>query len=408
MTQPCPISRPQRVCYPFIGNNVGGSHISTLLLVKNLDRSRVEPIVVLHEEGLLSDYLRQQNLDYELLANPDFLKPPFLSFRNIATLLPRIWRLTTFLRRRQIDIVHVNDTRIQFGWSPAARLAGTKLIWHQRTGNFGRSLTKLVLARMAHQLIGISRYSASTLPELLKPHVQVVANPFDTEFAAVERGAEKRKVIAELGLAPDAQLVGFFGNLVQQKRPAIFLSAASLIDRRIEGPLHFLLCGAERDNARSELTDLAQELGIADRVHLMGFRTPVEPLMAACDVIIAPGIGEGLGRSLIEATIVGTPVVAADSGGHREVIVDGETGFLVAPDDPQAFAAAACKLLSDMPLAAGIAARAQAVAIREYSIEGHAEVMTEVYRRVLAKGPCTACVPAGKGSGSDSLEKSQL
>lgn len=391
MNQPGEAVRPIRVCYPFIGNNVGGSHISTLLLVKNLDRRRIDPIVVLHEEGPLADYLRQQGIRYELLAVPDFLKPPFLSLRNAIALLPLLWRLTTFLRRRRIEIVHVNDTRIQLGWTPAARLAGAKLIWHQRTANFGHSFVKLMLARMAHQLNCISRYSASTLPALLKPLVRVVSNPFDTGFATVERGAEKQKVVAELGLAPDTRLVGFFGNLVQQKRPAVFLSAAALIDGCMDGPFHFLLFGAERDNARAELTAQARELGISDRVHLMGFRSPVEPWMAACDVIIAPGIGEGLGRSLVEAAIVGTPVVAADSGGHREVIIDGESGFLVTPDDPQAFAAAACKLLSDRTLAARIAARAQDAAIREHSVEGHTEAMTEIYHRVLDRRARTVC-----------------
>jgi glycosyltransferase involved in cell wall biosynthesis len=113
----------------------------------------------------------------------------------------------------------------------------------------------------------------------------------------------------------------------------------------------------------------------------MGFRTPIEPWMAACDLMIAPGVGEGLGRSLVEAMIVGTPVVAADSGGHKEVIVPGENGFLATADDPADFAAKAVGLLSDRPLAKRIAERAQATAVRHYSIDRHVGTMTEIYRQ---------------------------
>jgi glycosyltransferase involved in cell wall biosynthesis len=95
--------------------------------------------------------------------------------------------------------------------------------------------------------------------------------------------------------------------------------------------------------------------------------------------MIAPGVGDGLGRTLVESMIVGTPVVAADSGGHRDVIADDADGLLVTADDPEAFAVAACKLLDDPALAAKIAEHAKTRAIREFSIQRHVSEMTEIY-----------------------------
>ena len=153
------IDRPIRVCFPFIGNNVGGSHISALMLAKHLDRNRVEPVIVLHEEGPLSDYIRAQGLSYELIAIPHFFEEPFHSWRNAASLLIQTFRLTKFILHRQINIVHTNDARIHYGWPLATKLARARLIWHQRTGTFGRSRVKLRFARLASQV----RNAAATL-----------------------------------------------------------------------------------------------------------------------------------------------------------------------------------------------------------------------------------------------------
>lgn len=381
------VDRPIRVCYPFVGNNVGGSHISTLTLVRHLDPAEVEHLIVLHEEGLLSDFAEKQGLSFELVGIPRFLQPPYWSLRNIAALLANTLRISRFIRKHHIDIVHTNDVRIQFGWTLAIRLAGAKQLWHQRTGSFGSGFVKLGLALLSRQVVCISHYTASTLPESLSPLIRIVANPFNTEFAQLDRGQAKAALIGELGLVPECRLIGFFGNLVKQKRPAVFLRAAARILETTNGPLAFLLFGADRNGAQAELTELAESLGIKEHVHFMGFRSPIEPWMAGCDMVIAPGIGEGLGRSLVEAMIVGTPVVAADSGGHREVIENGKTGFLALADDPGSFAAAAEKFLQDTALATRIASEAKNSASRSYSIGRHVSEITDVYRRIIGTRP---------------------
>jgi glycosyltransferase involved in cell wall biosynthesis len=400
-----PARAPLRVCYPFIGNNVGGSHISTVMLVGALDRNQVEPVVVLHEEGALADHLRQRELSYRLIDIQQFFAPPYLSLRNMGKLASQTWRIATFLRRERIDVVHANDVRIHFGWTLATRLAGSRLVWHQRTGSFGNSIVKLALARLSHRVVCISQYTASTLPRQLAPLIRVVANPFEVGFATIDRNAARSRVLAELALPPETRVVGFFGNLVQQKRPAVFLRAAAEIAARTEDRFAFLLFGAERDGAQARLTALARELGIAGLVHFMGFRSPVEPWMASCDLIIAPGVGEGLGRSLVEAMIVGSPVVAADSGGHRDVIRPGENGLLVAADDHRAFAAAALTILRNTTLAQNMATLAQSRAVHDYSIDGHVKMMTEIYaacaadapaRRLAEQSPSASTDPTGR------------
>jgi glycosyltransferase involved in cell wall biosynthesis len=357
------------------------------MLIEHLDRREVEPCVVLHEEGKLSDYLGARSLEFELLPIREFCKPPYWSLRNIATVIMQTWRISRFLKRQCVDVVHSNDVRIHYGWTLATRLAGIPLVWHQRTGTFGRSFAKEKLALLSQQIVCISQYIVTTLPRRLVRLSRVVANPFDVSFAALDRVAQRRLLLDELALPSETRIIGFFGNLVDQKRPEVFLRSVALLDGALSAPFVYLLFGADRDGARARLTCLAEELGIGQRVHFMGFRAPVEPWLAGCDLMIAPGIGEGLGRSLVEAMIVGTPLVAADSGGHREVVLPGDNGLLAAADDPADFAAKASQILGDRSLAERMMQQAQAAAIREHSIERHVKAMTEIYREAVWRRP---------------------
>jgi glycosyltransferase involved in cell wall biosynthesis len=159
------------------------------------------------------------------------------------------------------------------------------------------------------------------------------------------------------------------------------MQVAGKIARRYDGRVAFLLFGRERNNSISDLKELATQEEIVDRVHFMGFRTPVEPCIAGCDIVIAPAYNEGFGRSLVESMIVGTPVVASNSGGHKEIIRHGDSGLLATVDDPEAIADAAVRLLGNASLRDDIAARAQRQAIDSYSIESHVEEMMLIYTR---------------------------
>lgn len=373
------IGRPLRVCYPFIGNNVGGSHISALTLIRNLDRRKVEPIIVLHEEGPLADYIQALGLRYELIAVRDFFKPPYLSTQNVITLLVHFSRLVAFLRKKHVDVVHTNDMRGHFAWTLASRFAGAKLVWHHRANTFGRGKVKLALAMLSHQIICISRYSAAVLPTRLATRVLIVDNAFTISLPKPEAREEKQQLIKQLTLPRNTQLIGFFGNLIRRKRPRVFLQAAAEINADTDGSFAFLLFGDERDHTMAELTALADDLGIRTLVHMMGFKTPIEPWIAACELLIAPAIDEAFGRTLVEAMILGTPVVAADSGGHREIIDDGQTGLLTEADDPRAFAAAAKRILCNTAFAGEIAQRAHAEATRRYAIGRIVKEITAVY-----------------------------
>src|SRR5205823_2245703 len=90
---------------------------------------------------------------------------------------------------------------------------------------------------------------------------------------------------------------------------------------------------------RSDLERRVRELGLAGRFVMPGFRTDLDTLFPAADVVALPSFTEGLPNVALEAGAAGVPVVATAVGGTPEVVADGETGFLVPPGEPGPFAA---------------------------------------------------------------------
>ena len=131
--------RQVRVCYPFVGDSIGGAHMSALLLIEGIDRNRYEPIIVVHEEGPLSEHLGARGFPFDLLPLPVYAGS-VPRVRSIAWAIARnLPRLIRFLIREEIDIVHSNDLRINLTWNPAAKVAGRRAVWHQRALPYSRS-----------------------------------------------------------------------------------------------------------------------------------------------------------------------------------------------------------------------------------------------------------------------------
>ncbi len=393
------MSPAKRVCFPFVGDTVGGSHISALTLIKHLDPKRYQPIIVLHEIGPLAAHLRDAEIGFLHLPIAAYLEPPYAKLEALWLLLRTAPPLVRFLRQHRINLVHTNDFRMHGAWALAGRLAGARLVWHQRTFSFGKDRVKNLLSRLVHRIVCISDFTAQSLPAFLAAKAETIRNPLGIDTRAPDRTVCRQNLERELPLRPDQAVVGFFGNMMDQKRPLIFVEAAARMSRDSKRSFAFLLFGADRHDYGTTIRRLARNLGIEASIHLMGFRTPAEPWMAACDLVLAPAVNEGFGRILIEAMSVGTPVIAADSGGHREIICHEINGLLVAPDDATAMAQAAIRLL-DAPDSAARLTRCATAYVREtYAAERHASAIMAAYDELL--GPQKNCrEPATQADGN--------
>lgn len=370
-----------RVFYPFVGDTVGGSHISAMALIRGLDRERFEPVVMLHVDGPLGAVLREQNIPYTVCSEVSVICRDSIG-KELSNMVRAAVPVCRLLRRLGVAVVHTNDQRMHLTWGLGARLAGCRFVWHQRTGDDSRR--NAVYSRLAHKVLTISDYCKSIMPRGMRSRAEVLYNPFEVEDAPRARNLARTRLVAELapslaGGGEEVAIVGFVGNLQDQKRPLVFLEVAQRIAAIHAGPVLFPMFGEKRPDALARVRDRISALGLEDRVILMGQRVPITPWISGCDVIVAPAINEGFGRVLVEAMMVGTPVVASDHSGHREIIKSGQTGFLAQAENPEDMARYVRKLLSDVGLSAAITGAAHKDVCRRFSAEVHVERMAQIY-----------------------------
>jgi glycosyltransferase involved in cell wall biosynthesis len=260
----------------------------------------------------------------------------------------------------------------------------------------------------ADRVISVSQFAAPR-PGLFSPagRCMVVHSPFDTDAPAVDRTSARNSLLGELGCGPDTRVVGFCGNLMVRKRPLVFVDTiAEMRARAPDLPLAAPIFGQDREDLAEAIRERAVARGVADCVHMMGFRYPPEQWIAACEVLLVPAVGEPFGRTLIEAMLLGTVVVAAASGGNPEAIRDGVTGCLVPPDDGAAFAERTLSLLAAPALRCSLADAARRDALARFGSRQHAEAIMRVYDAMLSAGSADRdagadgrrCVPEETGA----------
>jgi glycosyltransferase involved in cell wall biosynthesis len=271
---------------------------------------------------------------------------PIGRFRNPVT----AWRVMHWLAShgRRLDLILANDTRALLYAALATPLGRHSYVWHVHdlfTG--GDWFQAAALWTRPLRYIAISQAVADSLVGHGCPsdRISVVPNAVDTErFSPSVDGTSFR---AELGVTDETLVIGAVSRILPWKGLDVFVEAIARLGVTFPRTL-FVVVGdivqrtAHRDESvryRERLSRLREELGLRERLILVGGRADMPTVMAGLDMLVHTAIDEPFGRVLIEAMASGTPVVATHGGGVPEIVRDGATGYLVAPRDPEALAA---------------------------------------------------------------------
>jgi len=376
---------PVTIAYPMAGDSLGGSHHSLRGLLEGLDPAQYKPVIILENPtGRLAEHFAA----FEQCADP---APPQESFAvgrdfslsNFASTFSGMGRRAALLRQMDARIVHSNDGRTHATWAFAAKRAGCKLLWHHRADPYAKGLRYLA-PWVADQVVAVSRFSLSGMrPGKVATNAQVVFSPFDIDVRA-DRDAMRQQLLAELGAAQNTIICGYFGSFIDRKRPLEFINAVAEMRKMQDRPVIGVMFGEttypELETAmRARMTDP----DVAGSAHMMGYRSPGVDWIAAVDLLLVTAVSEPLGRTLVEAMLVETPVIATDSGGNPEAILEG-LGKLVVPDNANAMATTALETLSDSNATAAMTARARESAKARFSEATHVAKISQIYRNLSA------------------------
>lgn len=169
------------------------------------------------------------------------------------------------------------------------------------------------------------------------------------------------------------------GRLDTVKGHHLAVKAVAAGDLSADVHLHIVGVGPRE----SELRALAESLGIAPRVHMLGFRRNVYDYIAHCQALLMPSLHEGLPYALLEAMALGIPIIASRVGGLAEVMQDENTGLLVLSGDAKVLAQAIHRLHDDPELRSRLGDQARRLQQARYSLEAMTKSYLAIYRRLL-------------------------
>jgi len=259
----------------------------------------------------------------------------------------------------------------------AARKAGIKVIYTAHGFHFFKGAPKLnwmlfypvekYLSRYTDMLVTINGEDFERAKEKFHAKDYSLIHGVGVDTKAFASGEEKNDIFTILSV----------GELNDNKNHSTVIKALSQIRDK---EWQYLICG--QGKKLDYLNELADSMGIGDRVHLLGYRNDVKEICGKADLFVFPSIREGLSVAMMEAMSAGLPVVASEIRGNTDLIINNHGGLLVPAMDNDAFSKAIEKLIEDDNLRASMGAFNMEY-IKNYDIHSVHEEMKEIYCKVL-------------------------
>jgi glycosyltransferase involved in cell wall biosynthesis len=386
--------QPIRVLRIVARMNVGGPAVEITGLMRGLDPAAFD-------QRLVTGWCAPDEADFLLTQAPDV---PVTRIDGLGRAV-RPWddvrtmaRVMAQVRDFEPDVIHTHTAKAGVVGRVAARLTrGRVKVVHTHHGHllhgyFGPRRTRAVveleraLSRSTDRLVTVGQRVRDDLlaAGIGRPDQYVVIRSGVELGPLPDRGTARR----ELGLPAEAGVVVVMGRLTRIKRPDRLAAVAEILHR--SHPLAMLVVAGSGD----------QEPALARRVRernlpvtMLGWRTDIERILAAADVLLLTSDNEGTPLSAIQAGLAGVPVVSTRVGSVPEVVLHERTGILTSAD-PRELAAAVGRLLDDSTLAAGMGDAGRHHAEARFSVPGFLAAHAAVYADLVADGSARSPHPA--------------
>ncbi len=356
----------------------GGAEQLVYNMVRDHSGSGNPPVVCcLHFVGSLGEKLRSEGVPVYFRCCLNGLKP------GIVPWLSRI------MKDEKVDVVHAHTYTPLFYAVPAALLAGGLKVVYTEHGRlypdgrrWKRYLLNPFLAMGAEHIVSIS---ARTKVAMIRydnypaAKIRIIHNGVDCTTFRPASESEKAAGRRALGLEANCRVVGTAVRLEDIKNISMMLRVFRQVLEKMPDT-HLLIAGSGTKEA--ELKAMAEEFGMASRVVFLGLRYDMPEIYRLFDVFVLTSFTEGIAVTLLEAMATGIPAVVTNVGGNPEVVVEGETGYLVPLDDDNEMTARLLELLKDPGLTGSMGAKGRERVLAEFSFEG----MIGEYRTLYQAG----------------------
>lgn len=353
----------------------GGAERMLLGMTRHLDTS-FHSTVGLVKPGWLETQVHERGLDHVRIHGG--------AWGDIG----RILHLARVVRDSAIQVIHAHEFYMNVLGAAVSRLTGVPLISTVHGKNYYPDKRR---RQLLYRWVAATAASVVTVSEDLKSffcratgvaasRVTVVPNGIDTHvWSPVVPDAAFR---ADCGIPADAMVAGAIGNLYPVKRHIDLVRALPLIKATCPN-IHVVILG--RGDQKGVLEQEAMFLGVADRLHLVGFQENARPWLNIMDCYVMPSESEGMPLSLLEAMSAQLPVIVTAVGGIPEVVTHEESGWLVPAHHPEVLAQTMIHVLTHRADARAVAARGRARIEARFSADAMARAYGALYRHGLER-----------------------
>ncbi|MEQ1857782.1 MAG: glycosyltransferase [Longimicrobiales bacterium] len=371
--------RSRRILHLIDTGGPGGAETVYVELVRRLAGAGWESIPVIPEVDWLDHALRAEGFD------------PICMHGGRRFEFDYARRLRSLIRHRAVDLVqtHMLGSSVYGTLACADSSIPVVSTFHGhpdvRTTDRLRALKMRLLSRSNNRVVCVS--------ESLRTHFER-SGPFPSGAEVIENGIDTTvfspggldgRVRAELGIAPDAPLLGAVGNVRASKDYPSLLRAFAQVHRAVPAS-RLVIVGQGSGELQAEVERLRADLGLEGAVHFAGFRDDVADFLRSLDLFVLSSSDEGFSLVTVQAMATGLPVVATRCGGPEQIVGDSGGAVLVPPRDPDALAAALLDVLARPDLGKRLGAAGRARAAEAFSVERMVSRYVELYERCLPEG----------------------
>lgn len=299
--------------------------------------------------------------------------------KTIITFAFLFFRILCVTLKYKIDIIHTIHRWANFISFFVCVLLNRKLVWTDHNILIGKKLLTVYKDR----IISVSNAGKRHLIGYFHIPEEKIAVIYNAVNPLVMAGHNEISCfLNEIGLKSGEKIVCSIANLTEQKGHQYLLKAIPAVLSKVPNA-HFVLVGD--GDLKQSLMDLADELKISKHIHLLGKRRDISIILSASDAVVLSSLWEGFPLVILESFSLGKPVIVTDVGGIKELVTDGETGFIVKPKDCDALADAMIKILSDDEKRKEMGIRGREFVSRNFRYDRMIAGMEEVYKGISDK-----------------------
>ena len=373
----------RRVLYLAWAPFFSGAERALLLTLRSLDATRYEPYVLAGTDGEFAAQVRAMGLPCEIAElRPVDVRHPVASARSVASVIRAA-------SRARASIIHANEVPSFQPGGYAARVLGLPSLTHVRFFDRAEGYRWFLRSHFRRALFVSNDLRTSALqeaPDLFEGRSDVVYDAVEPQ--PVWSDEDRARSRAALGLPLERTIVAITGQIAEIKGIWDFIEAARILASRGTEP-YFVVLGDDLKNGgatRKAMQERVSALGLDDRFKFLGFRTDAPRIVQTFDIIAVPSHVEPLGNATLEAMAAGRPVVGSRVGGIPEMIVDGDTGTLVPPRSPAAFADAVAAIVLDAGIRRRMSDAARRRSIEQFSLQAHGRRLQAHYDALQSSG----------------------